>query len=113
MTMPFGYMLKPIQKRDLKVTLEMALYVATIDKVRRTTERALNETQKTAKIGSWEWNTCFASSIELAILFFPYRSAVSLTSIAPAPALVPLIYRDDVRKIRSGNAPPALAPETS
>ena len=37
-TMPFGYVLKPIQERDLKVTLEMALYVAKIDAERKKAE---------------------------------------------------------------------------
>lgn len=37
-TMPFGYVLKPIQERDLKVTLEMALYVAKVDKERKVVE---------------------------------------------------------------------------
>ncbi|MBU2514082.1 PAS domain S-box protein [bacterium] len=37
-TMPFGYVLKPIQERDLKVTLEMALYVAKVDAERRKAE---------------------------------------------------------------------------
>ena len=37
-TMPFGYVLKPIQERDLKVTIEMALYVAKIDKERKKNE---------------------------------------------------------------------------
>lgn len=38
-TMPFGYILKPIQKRDLKVTIEMALYVSKVDAERRKAER--------------------------------------------------------------------------
>jgi PAS domain S-box-containing protein len=37
-TMPFGYVLKPIQERDLKVTIEMALYVAKVDVERRKAE---------------------------------------------------------------------------
>ena len=37
-TMPFGYVLKPIQDRDLKVTLEMALFVAKADLKRRKAE---------------------------------------------------------------------------
>ena len=32
---PFGYLLKPFQNRDLKITLEMALYVAQVDAERR------------------------------------------------------------------------------
>lgn len=38
LTMPFGYLLKPVQKRDLKVTIEMALYTAEIDTQRRHAE---------------------------------------------------------------------------
>jgi PAS domain S-box-containing protein len=44
--MPFGYVLKPIQERDLKVTLEMALYISKIDKERRLTEIRLKENEK-------------------------------------------------------------------
>jgi len=40
-TMPFGYVLKPIQERDLKVTLEMALYVAKVDKERRSSGKGI------------------------------------------------------------------------
>jgi len=45
-TMPFGYVLKPIQERDLKVTIEMALYVAKVDAKRRKTEEALRESEQ-------------------------------------------------------------------
>jgi PAS domain S-box-containing protein len=62
-TMPFGYVLKPIQERDLKVTLEMALYVSKVDKERRKTEEILKkkeqqllESQKVAKLGGWIWD---------------------------------------------------------
>ena len=40
-TMPFGYVLKPMQERDLKVTVEMALYVAEIDNERKRVENLL------------------------------------------------------------------------
>ena len=40
-TMPFGYMLKPIQERDLRVTIEMALYVSKVDKERKQSEMNL------------------------------------------------------------------------
>jgi CheY-like chemotaxis protein len=60
-TMPFGYVLKPIQERDLKVTLEMALYAAKVDAERKRVveilqrnEALLNDTQKIARIGGWE-----------------------------------------------------------
>jgi len=42
-TMPFGYVLKPMQERDLRVTLEMALYVAKIDTKRKQAEEALDK----------------------------------------------------------------------
>jgi len=44
-TMPFGYLLKPIQERDLKVTLEMALYVAKVDAERRNAERKIQDSE--------------------------------------------------------------------
>lgn len=45
-TMPFGYVLKPIQERELKVTLEMALYVAGIDAERRKAELKSKESEQ-------------------------------------------------------------------
>ena len=45
-TMPFGYVLKPIQERDLKVTIQMALYVAKVDVERKKTEEALKENRE-------------------------------------------------------------------
>ena len=53
-TMPFGYVLKPIQERDLKVTLEMALYVAKVDGERRKTEDFLLKVGEMARVGGWE-----------------------------------------------------------
>jgi PAS domain S-box-containing protein len=59
--MPFGYILKPIQERDLKISLEMALYISKVDRERKKTEEnlhrskaLLNTTQQMAKIGGWE-----------------------------------------------------------
>lgn len=42
-TMPFGYVLKPIQERELKVTLEMALYVAKVDLERKKAEHLFSQ----------------------------------------------------------------------
>jgi PAS domain S-box-containing protein len=44
-TMPFGYVLKPIQERDLKVTIEMALYVSKVDVERKEAENLLKESE--------------------------------------------------------------------
>jgi PAS domain S-box-containing protein len=44
-TMPFGYVLKPIQERDLKVTIEMALYVSKVDAERKQTEEDLRSSE--------------------------------------------------------------------
>ena len=43
LTLPFGYLLKPIQDRDLKVTIEMALYTAKVDAERKSAEEALSK----------------------------------------------------------------------
>ncbi len=42
---PFGYILKPFQDNDLKVTVEMALYVSKVDRERRKAEEALRESE--------------------------------------------------------------------
>jgi PAS domain S-box-containing protein len=42
---PFGYLLKPFQDRDLRINVEMALYVAHADKERRKAEQALQESE--------------------------------------------------------------------
>jgi len=44
-TIPFGYLPKPIHEKDLKVTVEMALYAATIDKKRKQAEKKLYESE--------------------------------------------------------------------
>ncbi|MBT6498340.1 MAG: response regulator, partial [Deltaproteobacteria bacterium] len=45
-TMPFGYVLKPIQERDLKVTIEMALYVTKVDTERKKAEQKIQNSEK-------------------------------------------------------------------
>ena len=43
--MPSGYVLKPIQERDLKVTQEMALYVSKADATQQQIEELLKESE--------------------------------------------------------------------
>lgn len=43
LTYPFGYILKPISTRDLKITLDMAWYVAKVDEERRKIEEDLKK----------------------------------------------------------------------
>jgi PAS domain S-box-containing protein len=43
LTLPFGYVLKPFQDRDLKVAIEMALYAAKVDAERKRAEEALKK----------------------------------------------------------------------
>lgn len=45
-TMPFGYVLKPIQERELKITLEMAMHTSKIETDRKEAERQLIEREQ-------------------------------------------------------------------
>jgi PAS domain S-box-containing protein len=46
LTMPFGYILKPVQEKDLSVTIEMALHVSKVDKDRKKVELELKQAVK-------------------------------------------------------------------
>jgi len=50
LTQPFGYLLKPIQEMELKVTLEMALYAAKMDNERKQIAKNLQESEEKYKI---------------------------------------------------------------
>ena len=50
LTYPFGYLLKPFQDRDLKITTEMALYVAKVDADRRKLEESLRKSEQKYKL---------------------------------------------------------------
>jgi PAS domain S-box-containing protein len=61
-TMPFGYVLKPIQERDLKVTIEMAMYVSGVDAERKQMEDSLKgEKERFQQVAEnaqeWIWET--------------------------------------------------------
>ena len=49
LAIPFGYILKPVQERDLKVTIEMALFVAEADAERRKVAQKLKESEEKFK----------------------------------------------------------------
>lgn len=44
-TLPFGYLLKPVQDRDLKAAIEMALYASKVDRERNRAEEALRKSE--------------------------------------------------------------------
>ncbi|MEE8432653.1 MAG: response regulator [Candidatus Desulfatibia sp.] len=46
LTIPFGYILKPFQDRDLKITIEMALHTAKVNAEREQAEEALREREE-------------------------------------------------------------------
>lgn len=50
-TMPFGYVLKPIQERDLRVTIEMALFVSKVDRKRAKAEKRFRTIFEEAPLG--------------------------------------------------------------
>jgi len=52
----FAYLLKPVQPRELELTIEIALYRHQLDTQLRLREQHLNEAQKIGNIGSWDWN---------------------------------------------------------
>lgn len=63
LTVPFGYILKPFQDRDLKITIEISLYAAEIDNQRKRAEEALRESEGRMKlalegtdVGIWDWD---------------------------------------------------------
>lgn len=43
---PFGYLIKPFREQDLKLTLEMALYVSKVDAERKKAEEALRSSEE-------------------------------------------------------------------
>jgi two-component system cell cycle sensor histidine kinase/response regulator CckA len=60
-TIPQGYVLKPFQDKELKIMIEMALFVGKVDAERREAENdlkereaLLNATGMMAKVGGWE-----------------------------------------------------------
>lgn len=50
LTLPFGYILKPFQDRDVKVTVDMALYASKVDLERRKAEESLKLAEERLRI---------------------------------------------------------------
>ncbi len=53
---PFGYMLKPLNERELELTIEVALYRAKMDAELRSSQRHLAEAQRVGMLGSFDWD---------------------------------------------------------
>ncbi len=71
-TMPFGYVLKPIQERDLKVTIEMALYVAKVDTERKKSEIMFSQMFEQSKTSTQLYDpegTCIRVNPQFCELF--------------------------------------------
>lgn len=50
LSLPFGYLLKPFQDKDLKVTIEMALYTARVDAERKKAQETVKRSEKDLRI---------------------------------------------------------------
>ncbi len=55
-TGPFGYILKPVEERELHVAIEMALDRHRLESRLKASEKNLNKAQEIAHVGSWEWD---------------------------------------------------------
>ncbi|MBF0528200.1 MAG: response regulator [Deltaproteobacteria bacterium] len=47
---PFGYLLKPVQERNIKITVEMALYVGKMDKARKQIKKRLQNERELLRL---------------------------------------------------------------
>lgn len=55
-TEPFGYMLKPIQPRELERTLRIAFYHSGLESRLSKSEQHLSDAQRVSMLGSWDWD---------------------------------------------------------
>jgi len=67
LTTPFGFILKPFQDKDLKVTIEMALHVNKADVVRRQAEESLRKSEAKLKERMKELNCLYSISALLGL----------------------------------------------
>ncbi|MBU2645562.1 PAS domain S-box protein [bacterium] len=113
-TMPFGYILKPIQERDLKVTIEMALYVAKVGAKRKRAEAETEKSEiKYRSLVEFMPQGMFETD-EFGNLIFANRAALEMFSytesdLAGSPNFLQMIAPEDqeraianVSKVMSG-----------
>lgn len=55
-TEPFAYLLKPVNQRELVLTIEMALYRHKLETQLRNSEKHLADAQRIGHLGSWDWS---------------------------------------------------------
>lgn len=75
LTMPFGYIVKPFRDRDLRITLEMALYVARGDARRKKTE------EEVVKIKE-EWERTFDTVSDIILIVDKEHNIIRLNRAA-------------------------------
>jgi len=112
-TDPYGYLIKPVQERDLRITIEMALYAGKMKAERKQTETALKaseiklkEAQKIARIGHWELDIVndtlvWSDEIYRVLGIDPHKSKPSLKellqTIHPEERDVYKLYLDSIK----------------
>jgi len=97
--MPFGYVLKPIQERDLKVAIEMALYVARIVDERRKAETTYRNLFLNSQIGLFRTDLASGRLLDgndslARFLGYPSREALLAESVNIIERYVDPLDRD-------------------
>lgn len=101
-TLPYGYLVKPVSRQELTATIEMALYRHSLDMKVRESEERLKIALSSARMGVWEWDArtnevfwspesySIAGSTDLAVTF---ESFVALLHPEDAPAVLAAIEK--------------------
>lgn len=77
---PFGYILKPFDERDLRVTLEMALYVGRVDSQRRQAEQVLKDSEENLRQQTYLLQTLIDGIPDIVALQKPDFSIIMFNS---------------------------------
>ena len=64
LTEPYGYVIKPVDTRELKAVIDIALYKHQAEKRLRKTQERLLRAQRLAKLGTWEQDDLATGEIE-------------------------------------------------